>query len=371
MSQFLINIFIVFLFVSYVSHCQSPWKYPHLSWNKEFTSVSYAGLNPKSLFQDWMQFNNRSYPTLEEESYRFNIWSTKMDDIIHINDQDLGFRLRMNEWGDQTWDEITLQLFGPTGSCLGPYNTTKTNHVDTPDIYRFSAPASVDWEAAGDVTPVKNQGSCGSCWAFASTGAMECDSAIQKGKLISLSEQQLVDCTMWYPVNGNHGCAGGLPEYAFQYVEHVGGLCTEKEYPYTSDNGQIGVCKDGVLPETDGNCGTKYDPISKYNAVKPKDESAMISAVASGCQAVGVEASYYFINYSSGVFTGQCGTGLNHGVTVVGYGTDTSAKMNYWKVKNSWGSSWGEDGYIRLCKDCNKNGNAGQCGVLMAPFNVV
>jgi len=143
---------------------------------------------------------------------------------------------------------------------------------------------------------------------------------------------------------------------AFKYVEKEGGLCSETEYPYT---GTDGTCKAT-------SCGTKYNKISGYSDVTADDETALETAAASGCVSVAIEADQYaFQYYSSGVLTGTCGTSLDHGVLVVGYGTDGS--QDYWKVKNSWGTTWGEDGYVLICRSCDKNGSKGECGINMEP----
>jgi C1A family cysteine protease len=276
--------------------------------------------------------------------------------ISQMNDQDLTFKLRMNQFGDLTDDEFKLQIHGHLGSCLQtPQMETLIPPDDEPSD--VPAPASVDWEASGDVTPVKNQGQCGSCWAFATTGSIECDYAIDHGKLNSLSEQQLVDCSRSY---GNYGCDGGWWYNAYDYVLAEGGLCSEAEYPYTAKDG---TCKAS-------SCGTKYDPITASVKVTPDSTSSLENAVAVGCVAVGVEADQVaFQYYSSGVLTGTCGTNIDHGVLAVGYGT--SGSQTYWKVKNSWGTSWGDKGYIYICKDCStSNGNKGECGINMYPYYV-
>jgi len=199
------------------------------------------------------------------------------------------------------------------------------------------------------VTPVKNQGDCGSCWAFSATGSIECNYAIAHGQLNSLSEQQLVDCSV---SEGNLGCDGGEMDSAFKYVMKEGGLCSETEYPYTAKDGK---CQSST-------CGTKYDPVKSYTDVTKQDEQALEDAAVLGCVSVAIEADQFaFQYYSSGVLTGTCGTNLDHGVLVVGYGTESG--QEYWKVKNSWGTSWGEDGYVLICKDCNQNGNQGECGI--------
>ena len=163
------------------------------------------------------------------------------------------------------------------------------------------------------VTPVKNQGDCGSCWAFSTTGSTECRYAIANGgTLNSLSEQQLVDCSS---AEGNEGCDGGLMDDAFEYIIKEGGLCSEDEYPYT---GEDGICKAS-------SCGTKYNAVSSYTDVSRDDSTALEDAVAEGCVSVAIEADQFaFQFYSGGVLTGSCGTSLDHGVLVVGYGTDGS-----------------------------------------------
>jgi len=323
------------------------------SWDREFTTAEYRALEAKSLFEDWAAANGRSYATLEEESYRFQLWAAAMEKIIASNDQELSFKLRMNQFGDLTDDEFKLQIHGHKGSCL---QIPKLEDLVAPAtiVSDVEAPDSVDWQASGDVTPVKNQGQCGSCWAFASTGALECDYSIKKGQLNSLSEQQLVDCTGSY---GNYGCNGGWWYNAFAYVKQEGGLCSEDSYKYTARDG---TCKAST-------CGTKYNPISGDVKVTPDSDSALEAAVAVGCNAVGVEADQTsFQYYSSGVLTGVCGTSIDHGVLAVGYGTSGSQK--YWKVKNSWGESWGDKGYIYICRDCGKNGAQGECGINMYPY---
>merc|ERR1719229_1617084 len=157
------------------------------------------------------------------------------------------------------------------------------------------APDSVDWTTKGVVTPVKNQGQCGSCWAFSATGAIECNYAIKTGTLVSLSEQQLVDCAG--ARYGCAGCNGGQMTGAMEYAAKEGGLCSEEEYKYTANKG--------------------------YEAVKSMSSSALEAATAEGCVSIGIEADQTaFRHYSSGVLTGTCGTRIDHGVLVVGYGEE-------------------------------------------------
>merc|ERR1719445_457869 len=339
-----------------VAYGLNKWE-PLSTWDHEFTTAEFTALEAKTLFAQWMTDNDRSYASLEEESYRFQLWHSAMQKITASNDQDLPFKLRMNSFGDLTDEEFKIRIHGNTGSCLQVPKlepmiaTTKTNQSKA-----LNVPDSVDWEASGNVTPVKNQGNCGSCWAFASTGALECDYSIKNGVLNSLSEQQLVDCTTSY---GNYGCNGGWWYNSFDYVLQEGGLCLETDYPYTA---QDGTCKAAT-------CGTKYNPITGDVKVPADSDSSLEEAVAVGCNAVGVEADQTsFQYYSSGVLTGSCRHRIDHGVLAVGYGTDGDTK--YWKVKNSWGNTWGDKGYIYICRDCDKNGAAGECGINMYPYYV-
>jgi C1A family cysteine protease len=207
--------------------------------------------------------------------------------------------------------------------------------------------AAVDWVAKGAVSPVKDQGQCGSCWAFSAVGSIEGAHQIAGNPLTQFSEQQLVSCSTSY---GNLGCNGGLMDSAFQYVEK-NGLCTETDYPYTA--------KSDFLHCRASSCATAVK-ITGYTDVKSLDESALLAAATAAPVSVAIEAdTQVFQLYSGGVFdNARCGTQLDHGVLVVGYGTDTK---DYWKVKNSWGSSWGESGYIRMVRGKN------MCGINTQP----
>jgi len=202
------------------------------------------------------------------------------------------------------------------------------------------------------VTPIKNQGQCGSCWSFSATGAIEGAVAIASNKLNSLSEQQLVDCSVSY---GNDGCNGGLMDYAFEYVITNKGLTDEKSYPYTATG-----------PNTCKASGKKLvSTISGYCDVAVDNDKALAAAVSVGPVSVAIEADQScFQFYSSGIMSNSaCGTQLDHGVLAVGFGS--SGSQQYWKVKNSWGTSWGEAGYIQLGRAVSGQPQ-GVCGILMA-----
>lgn len=204
---------------------------------------------------------------------------------------------------------------------------------------------AVDWVAKGGVTPVKNQGQCGSCWAFSTTGSVEGAYFVASGELVSLSEEELVQCD-----DVDSGCQGGLMDSGFKFVEEQG-LCKESDYPYTSGTGDRGSCKKG--------CSAAVE-VTSFQDVPGGDEDALLQAVAQQPVSVAIEADKSaFQLYSGGVLDSDaCGQQLDHGVLAVGFGSDGGKQ--YWKVKNSWGSSWGEGGYIRMVRGKNMCGIASQ-----------
>ena len=233
---------------------------------------------------------------------------------------------------------------------------------ETDEMTRFlrseNLPTYVNWVEKGAVTTPKDQCQCGSCWSFSTTGALEGAYATKYGNLVSFSEQQLVDCDNLKNGGKDHGCNGGLMDNAFSWITKNGGLCSEKDYPYVSGTTQ-----------TSGTCQSKCSNIANSKIVKhvdvpPKSDDAMMNALTLQPVSVAIEADQReFQLYKSGVFTTSCGTNLDHGVLVVGYGTSNG--QDYYLVKNSWGTSWGDGGYIMLGRGPSYNNGAGQCGVLL------
>ena len=232
------------------------------------------------------------------------------------------------------------------------HRNVSNNVVTLPTVHHLHGQAdSVDWRTKGAVSKVKNQGQCGSCWSFSTTGSTEGRIAIAAGSIpggeTGLSEQQLMDCSK---AEGNQGCQGGLMDDAFKYIVKNGGLDSETDYPYKGKNGK---------------CNKKAQDvgvIADYKDVAPNSEDQLAAAVAEGPVSVAIEADQRsFQSYKSGTMSGKCGKKLDHGVLAVGYGDD------YWIVKNSWGATWGMDGYIQLARGGSDNGKAGQCGIAAQP----
>jgi len=274
-----------------------------------------------------------------EFSKRLSIYAANTDIIEEHNSKPSTFELGVNQFTHLTFDEFEAQhLAEPMPRKEGSRYVNAFEGV--------KASSSVDWATTDMVTGVKDQGSCGSCWAFSTTGGLEGAYYKKYNTQVSFSEQQLVSCD----TDADQGCNGGLMDNAFQYIA-ANGLCKEADYPYTSSGGRNARCKSDCTI-VDGTTGLKYTDVSN-------SESALASAVSQQPISVAVDADSNWQHYKSGIMTVVEGTQLDHGVLLVGYGTDGGD--NYWKIKNSWASSWGESGYIRISKDINQAD--GPCGI--------
>jgi len=320
-------------------------------------SINFSyGFDYEKEFRQWMKKFNVVYHDIETFLERLHIFKSNSDFINEHNKKanEHGYTLKHNEFSNLSWSEFRSFYFGYSFSDnylnkrLRNQNNRIQEHFTNGMYLQDEIPDSIDWVEKGGVSAVKNQGQCGSCWAFSTTGAIEGAAFISGHVLENLSEQELVDCDP-----ADNGCNGGLMDHAFYWAENHGGLCSEDDYVYEAKRG---ICKKA-------SCKSVIT-VTDFHDVPSNDENALKYAVAQQPVSVAIEAdqrSFQF--YSNGVFSAKCGTSLDHGVLVVGYGELDSKK--YWKVKNSWGSTWGLNGYILLERDIAAS--EGQCGVAMVP----
>ncbi|GFP84596.1 cysteine proteinase rd21a [Phtheirospermum japonicum] len=299
-----------------------------------------------ALYESWLVKHGKAYNALGEKERRFEIFKDNLRFIDEHNSVDRPYKVGLNRFADLTNEEYRSRFASGRLERRAGLTSRRAS-----DRYAVKAgeklPGSVDWREKGAIAPVKDQGQCGSCWAFSTVAAVEGVNKIVTGDLIVLSEQELVDCDRSY----NQGCNGGLMDYGFKFVIDNGGLDTEDDYPY---NAHDGTC-DGYRKNA------HVVSIDSYEDVPENDEQALMKAVAHQPVSVAIEAGgRAFQLYQSGVFTGLCGTDLDHGVVAVGYGTENG--KDYWIVRNSWGPSWGESGYIRLERNV-ANTTTGKCGI--------
>lgn len=309
---------------------------------------AFSGSELINQFNAWKAEHGKSYATADLEAKALAAFSENQGIIEAHNARGLSYTLGHNAYSDLTWDEFSTTVMSELFLNKVPKNVRRV-HLTGKNGNPAAVPDSVDWVKQGAVTPIKNQAQCGSCWAFSTTGSIEGALAIETGKLVSLSEEQLVQCDH----NGDQGCNGGLMDNAFEWVQRGNALCTEADYPYSSGSGITGTCKKTCTGEV---------TISGHTDVPRDDEEALKSAVAQQPVSIAIEADKSaFQLYRSGVLdSSSCGTQLDHGVLIVGYGTDSSTGKDYWKVKNSWGATWGESGYVRMVRGKNMCGLAQQ-----------
>ncbi|CAN0878913.1 Cysteine proteinase RD21A [Linum grandiflorum] len=286
----------------------------------------------------------------EEKEKRFQIFKENSRFVDEHNSVERSYKVGLNRFADLTNEEYRSMYLGARFERKEKKVNGSLSSSESSE-YLFKKgddlPETVDWREKGAVAPVKDQGQCGSCWAFSTIGAVEGINQIVTGEMITLSEQELVDCD----TSVNAGCDGGLMDYAFEFIINNGGIDTEEDYPY---NAADNVCDSNRK-------NAKVVTIDGYKDVPTNDEKSLKKAVAAQPVSVAIEAGgRAFQLYQSGVFTGQCGTQLDHGVVAVGYGTDNG--VDYWIVRNSWGADWGEKGYIRMERNVAKT-KSGKCGI--------
>ena len=286
--------------------------------------------------QIYLEFHS---PNFERSDYRFQVFYETLKEIKDHNAGQHSWKQGVNDFSDMTFEEFKAD------KLMAPQNCSATSFLKIKsEVANAAIPDSYEWNDYGMVSPVKNQGACGSCWTFSTVGAMESHwNILGKGKNITFSEQQLVDCAGDFD---NHGCHGGLPSHAFEYIKHVGGLESDVTYPYkATDNPcvhrpeiSVGYCRYGSFNITQGDEAQLAERL--YNA---------------GPVSVAFQVITGFKNYAGGVYTvNNCGTGtkdVNHAVLATGYGTEKG--MKFWNIKNSWGAGWGAQGYFKIQREAN------------------
>ena len=307
----------------------------------------------QSMWEKFKAEHGKAYSTVEEHDMRFGVFKQNLRRMAEVQKNDPTAEHGVTVFADLTPEEFQAQYLGLAGDISAEQRAKRA----APELSTDDLPDEFDWREKGAVTPVKNQGACGSCWAFSTTGAVEGAVFVKTGKLTSLSEQQLVDCDHecdpHEPRACDSGCNGGLPSNAMEYIEKNGGLDTEKSYPYVGINER--ECK--------ADKGSVSAHVGNFTILKAGDEAQMKAAlVANGPLSIGINAIHMQF-YLGGVSCPYvCPKhSLDHGVLITGYGKAGAArarlaKVDYWTIKNSWGPGWGEKGFIRVCSGKNMCG---------------
>ncbi|PRQ31385.1 putative fruit bromelain [Rosa chinensis] len=300
--------------------------------------------------EQWMAKHGRVYPNAAEKERRLGIFRKNVEYVEKFNNEaNKTYKLNINKFSDMTDEEFRRYH---TGFKMPPGLNSTSSNFSYQGLAATDIPTSVDWREQQAVTPIKDQKTCGACWAFTVAAAVEGLTKIKTGQLISLSEQQLVDCN-----HQNKGCGGGNLDFAYSYVVQNGGLAREETYPYQAT--EMGTCDTNKESE-------HAAQITGYERVPSSSENDLQKAVAMQPVSIVITADGPdFKMYGSGVYkSGNCGTEPNHAVTAIGYGT-TEDGTPYWLMKNSWGEGWGESGYMRILR--NSDAPEGMCSLAVSP----
>ncbi|KAK3431226.1 hypothetical protein EUGRSUZ_E02718 [Eucalyptus grandis] len=295
-------------------------------------------------FEQWMARHGRIYKDNLEKPKRYGIFLETLRFIEDFNSKatNQSYKVGLNQFSDLTTEEFVSRYTGFRA-------TSRSSNSSAATTFKYSTtqvPDSLNWVEKGVVGSIKDQGECGSCWAFAATATVESMLAMKTGKLVDLSEQQLIDCS-----KQNVGCKWGWTYRAYEYIAQNHGMTYESNYPYS---GVEGPCNERAA-------SIAVARLKGYEKI-PMSEDLVLQAVARQPVSVAIEgASPGFKQYSGGIFNGPCGETSNHIVVIVGYGK-TPDGVDYWLLKNSWGETWGEKGYMRMLRNSGVQG--GLCGLV-------
>ncbi|XP_031495350.1 probable cysteine protease RD19B [Nymphaea colorata] len=314
-------------------------------------SLTHVLLNAEEHFHEFLKRFNKKYSGQEEHKRRFSIFKSNLLKAMHHQALNPTAIHGITKFSDLTEEEFSSMYLG-----LHQIPRDFSRLEPAPFLRTDDLPESFDWRERGAVTPVKDQGSCGSCWSFSTTGALEGAHFLKTGQLLNLSQQQLVDCDhecqpLGEGLTCNSGCFGGLMTNAFRYAIKVGGLQREEDYPYRGIEGACKFDKSKVAAK-----------MANFSIVSTDEDQIAAHLVKHGPLSVAIN-SKFMQSYVGGVSCPLiCSKRLNHGVLLVGYGSGEYAKerlrkLPFWLIKNSWGADWGEDGYYKVCREHN------MCGV--------
>lgn len=319
----------------------------HSKENFGFRSLRQQGTIEDAVIRDdfdvWYKIFGNDMATLEDRERRFKNFKRNVDHIRKHNSLNKSYKLDLNKFAGYSNEEFRHKYLTPYLSKAQPSSARRKQH-STKGILRDTV--SLDWRDKGAVTEVKDQGECGSCWAFSAVATIESANRMAGNDLVELSEQELIDCDK----PENLGCGGGMMDNAYQYIIERGGISLESDYPYSATDGQCALIN-----------GLDKVHITSYSYLNTSSEQDLLSLVGSRPVSAAIIADGIdFQLYSGGIFSGDCGLMVDHAIAVIGFGSDTEG--DFWIIKNSWGVDWGEGGYARLARNVG-DGAAGTCAI--------